>query len=241
MVNKNVESELWVTFCASCAKSWSPHLWSHQSYVNQQNLDILVYKIFHATKSVFLSVLSIMSFKINLLYLRPNKHTFFYFGIRQQRWSRRGRPQGHILKSLAFASKPQVLENCLSSALGQHHFLNRWNCVGKRQKLCGKFAKTIFVFLLGKSPKNCFEDLFFWDRTKKLRLRLFSWSSALSIYVLGLERVCPQKSCFWPWPLILFCVLALARSLCPLLHLCQTILESIHAKIQMQQNLFLSL
>ena len=32
----------------------------------------------------------------------------------QQRWSLRGRPwpRGHILKSLALASKPQVLENC---------------------------------------------------------------------------------------------------------------------------------
>ena len=34
----------------------------------------------------------------------------------------------------------------LSSARGQHYVLNRWNFVGKRQKPCGKFAKTFFVF-----------------------------------------------------------------------------------------------
>ena len=35
----------------------------------------------------------------------------------------------------------------LSSARGQHYFLNSWNFVGKRQKFCGKFASTFFVFL----------------------------------------------------------------------------------------------
>ena len=34
----------------------------------------------------------------------------------------------------------------LSSARGQHYFLNRWNFVGKRQKSRGKFANTFFVF-----------------------------------------------------------------------------------------------
>ena len=34
----------------------------------------------------------------------------------------------------------------LSSARGQHYFLNRWNFVGKRQKPRGKFANTVFVF-----------------------------------------------------------------------------------------------
>ena len=31
--------------------------------------------------------------------------------VDEHRWSPRGRPRGHILKSLALASKPQVLEN----------------------------------------------------------------------------------------------------------------------------------
>ena len=34
----------------------------------------------------------------------------------------------------------------LSSARGQHYFLNRRNFVGKRQKRHGKFANTFFVF-----------------------------------------------------------------------------------------------
>ena len=35
----------------------------------------------------------------------------------------------------------------LSSARGQHYFLNSWNFVGKRQKPRRKFASTFFVFL----------------------------------------------------------------------------------------------
>ena len=34
----------------------------------------------------------------------------------------------------------------LSSARGQHHFLNRWSFVGKRQKPRGKFANTVILF-----------------------------------------------------------------------------------------------
>ena len=91
-----------------------------------------------------------------------------YERIKNQRWSSRGRswPRGHSLRSLALASKPQVLglgleasspwpwprslkssKIVLSSARGQHYFLNSWNFVGKRQKPRGKFASTFFVFL----------------------------------------------------------------------------------------------
>ena len=42
-------------------------------------------------------------------------------------------------------------------------------------------------------------------------MRLCPWSLALSILVLGLERVCPRKGC--PWPRIFFVSLALASSL----------------------------
>ena len=82
---------------------------------------------------------------------------YAYCGI--QRWSPRGRPwpRGHIfkslalalaskVKSLALASKPQSSKIALSSAQGQHYFLNSWNFVGKRQKHCRKFARTSFVF-----------------------------------------------------------------------------------------------
>ena len=50
-----------------------------------------------------------------------------------QRWNPRGRPwpRGHILKSLALASKPQVFENVLSSAREQHYFLNVENFVDR--------------------------------------------------------------------------------------------------------------
>ena len=34
----------------------------------------------------------------------------------------------------------------LSSAWGQHYFLNRWNFVGKRQKPRGNFCKCLFCF-----------------------------------------------------------------------------------------------
>ena len=42
-----------------------------------------------------------------------------------QRWSPRGRPRGHILKSLALASKPQVLENCPVLGLGTALFFEQ--------------------------------------------------------------------------------------------------------------------
>ena len=58
-----------------------------------------------------------------------------------------GRPRGHILKSLALASKPQVLENCPVRGLRTALFFEQLNFVGKRQKSRGKFANTFFVFL----------------------------------------------------------------------------------------------
>ena len=68
----------------------------------------------------------------------------FFIGTKWQRWSPRGLPwpRGHILKSLALASRPQVLEN--------------WPVLGSRTalffellKFCGAlekfFGKRIFV------------------------------------------------------------------------------------------------
>ena len=125
-----------------------------------------------------------------------------------RRWS----PRGHILKFLALASKPQVLENCPVLGSRTALFLNRWNFVGKRQKPCGKSAKTFFWFPLveiaGKKffedlshLKKFFEDLFFWDRLKKNfddlffgeHLRLCPWPreglslASKFLCVLGLE------------------------------------------------------
>ena len=48
-------------------------------------------------------------------------------------------------------------------------------------------------------------------------MRLCPWSLALasSIPVLGLESVCPRKSCPWPWPRIFLCPWPWPRALCP--------------------------
>ena len=69
-----------------------------------------------------------------------------------------------------------------------------------------------FFFFFGDRLKNFCEDLFFFFGE---HLRSCPWSLALasSIPVLGLESVCPQKGCSWPWPRIFFVSLALASSL----------------------------
>ena len=129
-----------------------------------------------------------------------------------QRWSPRGRPwprgrpRGHILKSLALASRPQVLEN--------------WPALGSRTalffeslKFCGAlekfFRKRFFVEIAWKIFVKTFFFFFFFFGE---HLRLCPWSLALasSIPVLGLESVCPRKGCSWPWPRIFFVSLALA-------------------------------
>ena len=54
----------------------------------------------------------------NYYYKKLTKATAIFCDNYDQRWSPRrrpwprGRPRKHILKSLALASKPQVLENC---------------------------------------------------------------------------------------------------------------------------------
>ena len=92
-----------------------------------------------------------------------------------QRWSSRGlpwprgRPRGHILKSLA--SKPQVLKNCPVLGSRTALFLNRSNFVEKRQKPCGKSAKTFFLVSSSRDRlKKIFKDVF---RLKKFFGDLF--------------------------------------------------------------------
>ena len=64
-----------------------------------------------------------------------------------RRWSSRGRPRGHILKSLALASKPQVLENCpvlgSRTALFSEQLKFRWKTPETSRKIC----EHLFVFL----------------------------------------------------------------------------------------------
>ena len=144
----------------------------------------------------------------------------------QQRWS----PRGHILKSLALASKvkslalasrPQVLEN--------------WPVLGSRTalffellKFCGAlekfFGKHFFMKIAWKIFLKTFFFFFFGEH-----LRLCPWSLALasSIPVLGLESVCPRKGCPWPWPWprIFLCPWPWPQALCPRLHLWYSILR----------------
>ena len=134
-----------------------------------------------------------------------------------QRWSPRGRPwprgrpQGHILKSLALASKvkylalasrPQVLENWLVLGSRTAVFFELLKFCGALEKI---FGKRLFC---GDRLKNFCEDLFFFFGE---HLGWCPWSLASSIPVLGLESVCPRKGCPWPW--IFFVSLALASSL----------------------------
>ena len=85
----------------------------------------------------------------------------------------------------------------LSSARGQHYFLNCWN--------------------IAERLKNFLENVFLWRSLEKFLWRpffFFFWRAlALVSLVLGLESVCPRKGCPWPWPRIFFVSLALASSL----------------------------
>ena len=155
----------------------------------------------------------------------------FFFKDFYQRWSPRGRPwprgrpRGHILKSLALASKvkslalasrPQVLENWPVLGSRTALFFELLKFCGALEKFFGKrffveiarkiFVKPFFFYLFfGDRLKNFCDDLFFFFGE---HLRLCPWSLALasSISVLGLESVCPRKGC--PWPRIFFVSLA---------------------------------
>ena len=104
-----------------------------------------------------------------------------------QRWSPRGRPwpRGHILKSLALASKPQVLENC--------------PVLGSRTALFFEWLKFC------RSAEKCF------SRPKKIFKTFFLWKILAFVSLvlgLGFAHFCP-----WPWLRIFFVSLALASSL----------------------------
>ena len=116
------------------------------------------------------------------------------------------------VKSLALASRPQVLENWPVLGSRTAVFFELLKFCGALEKFFGKrvfmeialkiFVKTFFFF--GDRLKNFCEDLFFFWRA----LALVSL-----VLGLGLESVCPRKGCSWPWPRIFFVSLALASSL----------------------------
>ena len=80
-----------------------------------------------------------------------------------QRWSPRGRPwpRGHILKSLALASKPQVLESC--------------PVLGSRTALFFEWVKFC------RSAEKCFSRPFFLEIDGKKFLRPFFFGKHLHL------------------------------------------------------------
>ena len=105
-----------------------------------------------------------------------------------QRWSPRGRPwpRGHILKSLALASRPQVLEN--------------WPVLGSRTalffellKFCGALERFFGKrFFCGDRLKNFCEDLFFFYGDRLIKI--------CEDFFFSLESTCACVLGPWPWP-----------------------------------------
>ena len=111
-----------------------------------------------------------------------------------QRWS----PRGYILKSLALASKVKSL-----ALASRPQVLKNWPVLGSRTalffellKFCEalqkSFGKRVFVEIARKIVVKTF-FFFFWDRLKNFcdfgeYLRLCSWSLALASRVSVLEK-----------------------------------------------------
>ena len=117
--------------------------------------------------------------------LTPNsclRHISFTLVSSPQRWT----PRGHILKSLALASRPQVLEN--------------WPVLGSRTALFFERLKQFLenVFFCGDCLKNFCEDLFFFfgGRLKNFCENLFFFLESTSACVHG-----P-----WFWPQAFLCL-----------------------------------
>ena len=129
------------------------------------------------------------------------------------------------IKSLALASRPQVLENWPVLGSRTALFFELLKFCGALEKYFGKvflwrslekFLRRPFFFV-GNRLKNFCEDLFFLESTRACVLGPWPWPraflslasrvSVLGKAVLGLGLgffLCP-----WPWP----------RALCPRLHL----------------------
>ena len=104
-----------------------------------------------------------------------------------QRWSPRGRPwpRGHILKSLALASRPQVLEN--------------WPVLGSRTalffellKFCEALEKFFGKRFFVEIARKIFVKTFFFRRSPKK----FLWRP----FFFYLESTCACVLGPWPWP-----------------------------------------
>ena len=145
-----------------------------------------------------------------------------------QRWSPRGRPRVQILKSLALASKPQVLENWPVLGSRTALFFGKLKFCGAVEKFFGKrffveiawkiFVKTFFFFFFfffGDRLKNFVKTFFFFFFGEHLRF-------VSLVLGLGLEHSCPwPRECLSSERLSLalasdfFCVLGLGLGLEP--------------------------
>ena len=100
---------------------------------------------------------SIKTNQLAIFKVRTKKRYIFCFLYKAKNWPHPNDiaetiTRGGVLED-TFSSPwpwPRSLKSskiALSSARGQHYFLNRKNLVGKRQKPRGKFANTFVVFL----------------------------------------------------------------------------------------------
>ena len=154
------------------------------------------------------------------LLVLSTKWEYFARGIAEQRWSSRG----HILKSLALASK-------VKSLASKPPVLENWPVLGSRTalfletlKFCKPLEKVFWrSFFLGKilwTPffwdrlKKNFEDLFFWRTLAACVLGPWPWPRAfLSLASRGSVLRLGFFLCPWPRP----------RALCLRLHLCRRV------------------
>ena len=138
-----------------------------------------------------------------------------------QRWSPRGQILKYLaskVKSLALASRPQVLENWHVLGSRTAVFFELLKFRGALEKF---FGKRFFVEI----ARKIFVKTFFFGDRLKIFVKPFFWralalvSLASSIPVLGLESVCPWKGCPLALPRIFLCPWPWPRALCPRLHL----------------------
>ena len=80
----------------------------------------------------------------------------------EQKWSLRGRPRGHILKSLALASKVKFL-----ALASKPQFLENWPVLGSRTALFFELLKVC------GAPEKFFEKRFFLEIARKIFLKTF--------------------------------------------------------------------
>ena len=150
--------------------------------------------------------------------------------IDEQRWRSGGRPcLEDVLKDTFWSPwpwprrsspwpRPRSLKPskiALSSARGQHYFLNRLIILENARNLAENLKRPFLFSSFGDRLKKRFWRLFFpifGNRLKKsFEYFFFIWRTLASVSLvlgLGRERVCPRKSYSWPYSRIFFVSLA---------------------------------